>query len=64
MVNLDRLKAFLDDEAGGERDTLTTLLILALIIIPLILVIIVFGEDIMAYAQDKWDEVMGSGVGG
>lgn len=60
----ERIGAFLKDEQGGERDTLTTLLILALIIIPLILVIIAFGDDIMQYAQDKWDEVMGSGVGG
>lgn len=63
MLDQDRFQALLLDEAGGERDTLTTLLILALIIIPLILVIIAFGGDIMEYAQDKWDEVMGSGVG-
>lgn len=53
---------FVQNERGGERDTLTTLLILALIIIPLILTIIFFGEEITDYVSDKWDEVMGSGV--
>ena len=57
------IRDFLADEAGGERDTLTTLLILALIIIPMLLVIIAFGNEILAYAQGKWGEVMGSGVG-
>ncbi len=55
---------FLSDDSGGERDTLTTLLILALIIIPLVLVIIVFGNEILEYAQGKWEEVMGSPVSG
>ncbi len=57
------IREFLADEAGGERDTLTTLLILALIVIPLLLVIIAFGNEILAYAKGKWSEVMGSGVG-
>jgi len=55
---------FLADDSGGERDTLTTLLILALIIIPLIVVIVAFGDEILEYAKDKWEEVMGSPVGG
>ena len=54
---------FLRDESGGERDTLTTLLILALIIIPLVLVIIFFGEEIGDYVKDKWNNVMSESVG-
>ena len=53
---------FLADEEGGERDALGTLLILALIIIPLILVIIFFGNQIVEYSKGKWEEVMGSPV--
>ncbi len=60
---LKRLFAgFLADERGGERDALGTLLILALIIIPLILVIIFFGNEIVDYSKQKWEEVMGSPV--
>lgn len=60
----DRMRAFLADERGGERDTLTTLLLLALVVIPLVLCIIAFGDDILAYASDRWDDLMGSPVGG
>ncbi len=55
-------RRFLADDSGGERDTLTTLLILALIIIPLIVVIIAFGDKIIDYAEQKWDDVMGKPV--
>jgi hypothetical protein len=58
-----RADKFLSDENGGERDTLTTLLILALIIIPLVLVIILFGTQIKEFATKAWDDVMGKGIG-
>lgn len=58
-----RLDAFLADDRGGERDTLTTLLILALIIIPLVLVIIAFGDEIKSFAESAWSNIMGSGIG-
>jgi hypothetical protein len=58
------LTSFLADESGGERDTLTTLLLIALVIVPLILCIIAFGDDILGYASEKWEELMGSPVGG
>jgi hypothetical protein len=54
---------FLQNENGGERDTLTTLLILALIIIPLVLVIIFFGTEIKDFAKKAWTDVMGKGIG-
>jgi hypothetical protein len=62
MLLSTRAVEFLQDENGGERDTLTTLLILALIIIPLVLVIIFFGDKIVDYAKQKWEEVMGHPV--
>lgn len=58
-----RVKSFLDDDRGGERDTLTTLLILALIIIPLILVVIAFGNEIKDFAKKAWEDVIGQPVG-
>lgn len=60
---LNRFYCFFADDKGGERDTLTTLLILALIIIPLVLVIIAFGEEIKAFAESAWSGVMGGGIG-
>lgn len=62
MLPSTRVVEFLQDENGGERDTLTTLLILALIIIPLVLVIIFFGNQIKEFAKSAWDSVMGSGI--
>jgi len=62
MLPITRVLEFLQDESGGERDTLTTLLILALIIIPLVLVIIFFGNDIREYAKTHWEDVKGKPV--
>lgn len=59
----NRIAGFLADDRGGERDTLTTLLILALIIIPLVLVIIAFGDEIKSFAESAWSNIMGSGIG-
>ena len=58
----ERARGFLVDDRGGERDTLTTLLILALIIIPLVVLIILFGERIEDEAQRAWDEIMDGGL--
>jgi predicted GTPase len=59
---LQALRGFHEDQAGGERDTLTTLLILALIIVPLVLLIITFGDKAKQLATDAWNTVTGSGV--
>jgi hypothetical protein len=63
MLPSTRVLEFLQNENGGERDTLTTLLILALIIIPLVLVIIIFGNEIKEFATSAWKDVMGKSVG-
>lgn len=62
-IALVRLQNFLHDEKGGERDALTTLLILALIIIPLVLVVIAFGDQIKSTAEEAWNNVIGKPVG-
>ena len=56
------LREFLADDSGGERDTLTTLLILALIILPLVALIIFFGKDIKQKATQVWQSVFGDTV--
>ena len=55
----NRLASFLIDDHGGERDTLTTLLILALIIVPLVLILIAFSTEIIQKAQDAWNSLVG-----
>ena len=60
MLPIDRIIEFTWDERGGERDTLTTLLILALIILPLVLLLIFFGDRITDTVRQKWNEVIGS----
>lgn len=52
MSMLQRTKAFLVDDKGGERDTMTTLLIFALVVIPLIALLLIFSEEIEAFATD------------
>jgi hypothetical protein len=47
----------------GDNENLGRLLILALVLIPLIILITIFGDAIYAEAQAQWDAVMGSGVG-
>lgn len=59
---IERLVSFPAADAGGERDNLNTLLILALIIIPLVLVVIAFGEEIKEVTQGAWQGVIGSGI--
>ncbi len=62
MLNAEVIREFLADESGGERDTLTTLLLLALIILPLVAVIIFFGGEIKAKVEQVWADVFGSGI--
>lgn len=47
----------------GDNENLGRLLILALVLVPLIILITIFGDAIYAEAQAQWDAVMGSGVG-
>lgn len=54
-----RLRSIHGDDRGGERDTLTTLLILALIIVPLIALIITFSGQIEDAAKSAWTSILG-----
>ncbi len=47
----------------GDNENLGRLLLLALVLIPLIILITVFGGEIYEEAQSQWDEVMGTGLG-
>jgi hypothetical protein len=63
-LNLQSLRAFTTDERGGERDTLTTLLILALVILPLVALIIFFGNEIQTKVEQVWTSTFGKTVKG
>jgi Flp pilus assembly protein TadB len=55
------LNALHSDERG-DNENLGRLLILALILIPLIILIAFFGQEIATAAKEKWDEVFGNPV--
>ena len=55
------LKALHEDERG-DNENLGRLLLLALVLIPLIILIAFFGQDIFKAAKKKWTEVMKKGV--
>lgn len=47
----------------GDNENLGRLLLLALVLIPLIILITVFGGEIYDEATLQWEEVMGTGLG-
>jgi hypothetical protein len=53
----------LNRDERGDNENLGRLLLLALVLIPLIILITVFGQEIYEAAQEQWDSVMGSGLG-
>lgn len=55
------LKALHEDDRG-DNENLGRLLLLALVLIPLIILIAIFGQEIFTAAKTKWGEVMGKGV--
>ena len=46
----------------GDNENLGRLLILALILIPLVILIVFFGQQIADAARTKWDELVGKPV--
>jgi len=52
----------LHSDERGDNENLGRLLILALILIPLIILIAFFGQEIATAAKEKWDEVFGNPV--
>ena len=55
------LEAFHANERG-DNENLGRLLILALILIPLIILIAFFGDNIATAAKTKWDEIFNKPV--
>jgi hypothetical protein len=46
----------------GDNENLGRLLILALVLIPLIILIAIFGQDIVTRARAAWDSIIGKEV--
>ncbi len=55
---LSRLSTFHDDEQGDEG--VNKILIIAMIAIPLILVLIFFGGEIVEFFQNAWNNLTGT----
>lgn len=58
---LIQLHLFHSDQRG-DNENLGRLLLLALVLIPLILLIAIFGGEIYDAAQAAWDEVMDTDI--
>jgi hypothetical protein len=56
------LMSALHADERGDNENLGRLLILALILIPLIILIVFFGQQIADAARTKWDELTGKPV--
>ena len=52
----------LHNDERGDNENLGRLLILALILIPLIILIAFFGQEIATAAKEQWDKVFGNPV--
>ena len=58
-MNLNaKIYRFLRDESGGERDMMTTLLILAVIVLPIIIVLISYGDQVVERVKTSWNNIM------
>ena len=60
--DVSELMKQLHEDERGDNENLGRLLILALILIPLIILIALFGDTIAKEAKTQWDKVMKSGV--
>jgi hypothetical protein len=52
----------LHEDERGDNENLGRLLILALILIPMVILIAVFGDEIVKKAKAQWDAVVGKEV--
>jgi hypothetical protein len=62
LSDLSEFLTILHSDERGDNENLGRLLILALILIPLVILIVVFGNDIATKAKTAWDSLAGSGV--
>ena len=54
--------ATLHENERGDNENLGRLLILALVLIPLIILIAFFGDEILTKANEAWEEVFGTTI--
>ena len=62
LPELCTLLTRLHEDERGDNENLGRLLILALVLIPLIILIAIFGADIAKRARDAWDSLIGKEV--
>jgi hypothetical protein len=60
--DISELMVQLHEDERGDNENLGRLLILALILIPLIILIALFGDEIAKKANDQWKAVIGKEV--
>jgi hypothetical protein len=53
----ERLAAFPRDDRGDEG--VNKVLIIAMIVVPLVIVLIIFGKDIVTFFKKAWEKVKG-----
>ncbi|MDH3591359.1 MAG: hypothetical protein OER88_05745 [Planctomycetota bacterium] len=53
----DRLRGFHRDEQGDEG--VNKILIIALIAVPLVIILIIFGKEIVQWFKDAWADLAG-----
>ncbi|HNP34693.1 MAG TPA: hypothetical protein PKK10_02465 [Woeseiaceae bacterium] len=59
---IGKLMTALHTDERGDNENLGRLLILALILIPLIILIVFFGQQIATEAKAQWDKLFGKPV--
>ena len=62
VAEIARVLSALHSNERGDNENLGRLLILALILIPLIILIAFFGQEIADAAREAWDNVIGEEV--
>jgi hypothetical protein len=61
-IEMEQFFMMLHKDERGDNENLGRMLILALVLIPLIIVIAVFGQDIVTKAKAAWTSVIGKEV--
>lgn len=59
--NENPLVGLLRDETGGEKDNINTLLIMALIVLPLLVLLIAFKDNVLEFFQGEVEETFQKG---
>lgn len=58
LSDLSKFLTILHTDERGDNENLGRLLILALILIPLVILIVVFGQQIADAAKKAWDDLI------